>query len=59
MFEQQELIEDFIALSLLDQLLLQFVRFAVLVTVFVVINTLVDIAYALLDPRVKLGERAK
>ena len=31
----------------------------VLVTGVVVINALVDIAYALLDPRVKLGERAK
>jgi peptide/nickel transport system permease protein len=31
----------------------------VLVTVFVVINTLVDLAYAFLDPRVELGERAK
>ena len=31
----------------------------VLVTAFVVVNTLVDLAYALLDPRVKLGSRAQ
>jgi peptide/nickel transport system permease protein len=30
----------------------------VLVTVFVVLNTVVDLLYALLDPRVKLGTRA-
>jgi len=30
----------------------------VLVTIFVVINTIVDVLYALLDPRVKLGTRA-
>jgi peptide/nickel transport system permease protein len=30
----------------------------VLVTVFVVLNTIVDLLYALLDPRVKLGTRA-
>ena len=30
----------------------------VLVTVFVVINTVVDLLYALLDPRVSLGEKA-
>jgi peptide/nickel transport system permease protein len=30
----------------------------VLVTVFVVLNTLVDLLYAVLDPRVKLGTRA-
>ena len=30
----------------------------VLVTVFVVLNTIVDILYAALDPRVKLGTRA-
>jgi peptide/nickel transport system permease protein len=30
----------------------------VLVTVFVVLNTIVDLLYALLDPRVKLGARA-
>ena len=31
----------------------------VLVTTFVVINTIVDILYAVLDPRVKLGSRAQ
>jgi peptide/nickel transport system permease protein len=30
----------------------------VLVTIFIVINTIVDILYAVLDPRVKLGTRA-
>ena len=30
----------------------------VLVTVFVVLNTIVDLLYALLDPRVELGTRA-
>jgi peptide/nickel transport system permease protein len=30
----------------------------VLVTVFVVLNTIVDLLYAFLDPRVKLGMRA-
>ena len=30
----------------------------VLVTVFVVLNTVVDLLYALLDPRVQLGTRA-
>jgi peptide/nickel transport system permease protein len=31
----------------------------VIVTVFVVINTLVDVLYAILDPRVSLGDRAQ
>jgi peptide/nickel transport system permease protein len=31
----------------------------VLVTAFVVMNTLIDLAYALLDPRVQLGSRAQ
>jgi len=31
----------------------------VLVTAFVVVNTIVDLLYALLDPRVKLGSRAQ
>lgn len=31
----------------------------VLVTAFVVVNTIVDVLYALLDPRVKLGSRAQ
>ena len=31
----------------------------VLVVAFVVINTIVDIAYALLDPRVAIGSRAQ
>ena len=31
----------------------------VLVTVFVVTNTIVDILYAVLDPRVTLGTRAR
>ena len=31
----------------------------VLVTAFVVVNLLVDVLYALLDPRVSLGSRAQ
>ena len=31
----------------------------VLVTAFVVVNMLVDVLYALLDPRVSLGSRAQ
>jgi peptide/nickel transport system permease protein len=31
----------------------------ILVTVFVVLNLLVDVLYALLDPRVKIGSRAE
>jgi peptide/nickel transport system permease protein len=31
----------------------------VLVVLFVVVNTIVDIAYALLDPRVAIGSRAQ
>jgi peptide/nickel transport system permease protein len=31
----------------------------VMVTVFVVLNTIVDLLYAVLDPRVKLGTRAR
>ena len=31
----------------------------VIVTVFVVINTIVDVVYAVLDPRVSLGSRAR
>ena len=31
----------------------------VLVTAFVVVNLLVDVMYALLDPRVTLGSRAQ